>query len=203
LVNLLDLASRRISTRKFSSEEIRIEDVIYAIEVARQAPSGANRQPWRFIIVYDNELKMEIRKYCEEVEKIFHEKAPTWMKKWLSEKGITWRKEFLTTAPLLILVFGKRNEPYWVQSVWLAIGYMLLALEEKGLASLTYTPPRVDWANRLLNVPTEYILQTIIPIGISKEENKKKIRFELKDILYCNKWNNPCKNLQILEGNEI
>ncbi|MCD6488840.1 MAG: hypothetical protein J7K21_06430 [Desulfurococcales archaeon] len=51
------------------------------------------------------------------------------------------------------MVFRKTKEPYWVQSVWLAIGYLLLALEEKGLASLTYTPPKVKWANKLLNVP--------------------------------------------------
>jgi len=179
---VLDFARRRVSVRDFLSNPIDLRDVLYAIDVARNAPSGANRQPWRFVIVVDGDLKVENRMYCEEVERGFHSRAPEWMKKWLREKGITWRKEFLTQAPVLIMVFGKIGEPYWVQSVWLAIGYMLLALEEKGLASLTYTPSKVEWANELLGVPKEYVLQAIIPVGKAKE------RLRLEDTVHCNRW---------------
>ena len=185
---MLDFARRRVSVRDFLSNPIDPGDVLYAIDVARNAPSGANRQPWRFVIVVDGDLKVKIRMYCEEVERGFHSRAPEWMKKWLREKGITWRKEFLTQAPVLIMVFGKIGEPYWVQSVWLAIGYMLLALEEKGLASLTYTPSKVEWANELLGVPKEYALQAIIPVGKAKETPKAKERLRLEDTVYCNRW---------------
>jgi len=187
MCNILDLARRRISVRSFLSTPIDLRDVLYALDAARNAPSGANKQPWRFIIVTDNILKKKIRMYCEEVEKEFHERIPEWMKLWLREKGISWRKEFLTKAPALIMVFGKTREPYWVQSVWLAIGYLLLVLEEEGLASLTYTPPKVKWANELLGVPEEYMLQTIIPLGKSKETRAKE-RLGLDSIVYCNKW---------------
>lgn len=114
------------------------------------------------------------------------------MKKWFVSKGITWRKPFLTEVPVLLMVFGKSNEPYWIQSVWLAIGYLILALEEKGLASLTYTPSNVLWANELLNVPKEYVLQAIIPIGKHTKLKISKVRLELNDILYCNKWKQSC-----------
>ena len=188
MYNVLNLAKRRISIRNFLSEPIDLRDVLYALDAARNAPSGANKQPWRFIIVTDNELKKKIRSYCEDAEKEFHSRAPEWMKSWLLEKGITWRKEFLTQAPVLIMVFGKTKEPYWVQSVWLAIGYLLLALEERGLASLTYTPPKVSWANKLLAVPTDYMLQVIIPVGRAKESKRSKERLGLEHIAYCNKW---------------
>ena len=64
--------------------------------------------------------------------------------KWFKEKNISWKKDFLTDAPILLLVFGKSNEPYWIESVWIAIGYILLAIEEKGtrytnLYTLKYT----------------------------------------------------------------
>ena len=153
MCNVLDLAIRRVSVRSFSNTPIDLKDVLYALDTARNAPSGANKQPWRFIIIASSDLKKKIRMFCEEAEKEFHSQVPEWMRLWLREKGITWKKKFLTEAPILIMVFGKTKEPYWVQSVWLAIGYLLLALEEKGLASLTYTPPKVKWANKLLNVP--------------------------------------------------
>ena len=62
---VLELAKRRKTIREFSSEKIDLEDVIYAINVAKEAPSGANRQPWRFVIVIDNEKKKVIREICE------------------------------------------------------------------------------------------------------------------------------------------
>ena len=192
MCSVLELATRRVSVRKFLSKPVDLRDVFYAIDAARNAPSGANKQPWRFVIVTDQELKKRIREQCEEAEREFHSRAPEWMRRWLSEKGITWRKEFLIEAPVLVLVFGRTGEPYWVQSVWLAVGYMLLALEEKGLSSLTYTPPEVGWANELLDVPKEYILQTIIPVGKTGEHNTQKERLSLDKIGYCNKWGQKC-----------
>jgi len=80
----------------------------------------------------------------------FHEKAPLWMRKFFKERNIIWRKPFLTDAPILIAMFGRKTASYFVQSIWLSIGYLILALEERGLASLTYTPSKVRWINELL-----------------------------------------------------
>jgi len=164
-MEVLKLVSSRGSVRRFRSDPIPFADVKYVLEVARKAPSGANRQPWRFLVIRDQGLKKRIRERCEEVERRFHERAKPSLKEWLKFRGITWEKPFLAEAPILILVFGKMGEPYWVESIWLAIGFMLLAIEELGYSTLTYTPSEVDWANDLLKVPKGYRLQAILPMG--------------------------------------
>ena len=131
---------------------------------------------------------MKIRRICEEIERDFHKKAPEWMKKWFKEKNISWKKDFLTDAPILLLVFGKSNEPYWIESVWIAIGYILLAIEEKGLGTLTYTPSNTQKINKFLGIPNKYVLQAIFPIGFPYKKSGEKDRFPLNEIVYFNSW---------------
>ena len=154
---VLNLARKRRSIRKYSKEPIDLGDVLYAISVAIQALSGANRQPWRFIIVADEDIKRKIREACEKAEKEFYgsNKLPKWFRKWTKERGITWKKPFLTEAPYLIVVVSNKNAPYSKESTWLAIGYLLLALEEKGIASLTYTPSDSYEVSRILKICVE------------------------------------------------
>ncbi len=187
-MEVLKLASSRGSVRRFRSDPIPFADVGYVLEVARRAPSGANRQPWRFLVIQDNGLKKRIRERCEEVERRFHERAEPSLKEWLKSRGITWEKPFLTEAPILILVFGRMGEPYWVESVWLAIGFMLLAIEELGYSTLTYTPSEVDWVNDLLKVPKEYRLQAILPMGKPLEDKRPQDRLPLNEIAYLDEW---------------
>jgi len=182
------LAASRRSVRRFSSEDVSLRDVEYVLEVARRAPSGANRQPWRFLVVRDEGVKEMIRRVCEEVEKRFHEETDPSLRRWLKAKGITWEKPFLTEAPVLVLVFGRAGEPYWVESVWLAIGFMLLAIEELGYSTLTYTPSEVDWANDLLKVSKEYRLQAILPIGKPLERGGRQERLSLQEVAYLDRW---------------
>ena len=73
---VLKLARNRRSVRTYKHDPIEIKDVLEILETARNAPSGANRQPWRFLIVSDWKIKVEIRRICEEIERDFHEKAP-------------------------------------------------------------------------------------------------------------------------------
>ena len=73
--NLFDLVQKRKTTRIFDSRKVKSEDLLYCIRVAVQAPSGANRQPWRFLIINDPQLRKKLREKCEEQEKIFIEKA--------------------------------------------------------------------------------------------------------------------------------
>ncbi|MCE4626943.1 MAG: nitroreductase family protein [Desulfurococcales archaeon] len=189
-MRVLELARKRRSIRKYSAKPIPLENILYAIETALQAPSGANRQPWRFIIVNDPDIKMEIRKTAESWERKLHESdsTPEWFRKWLRERGITWRKEFLTTAPYLIVVIADRRAPYSRESVWLAVGYLLLALEEKGLASLTYTPTNPRAIASILGVPEYYTLETIIPVGLPGEDKVKEPRMRLEEAVYFNRW---------------
>ncbi len=187
-MSVLDLARSRRSVRIYSRDPIPLEDLRYILEVAHNAPSGANRQPWRFLVIRDPGRKKAIRDVCEKLEKRFHESADLEFKRWLKEHGISWRKSFLTDAPALILVFGKTDEPYWVESVWISIGYMLLAAEELGYSTLTYTPPEIKWANELLRVPENYALQAIIPVGRPAEPLKPKERYRLEEVLHLEEW---------------
>lgn len=189
------LATSRKSIRKFKNEPIDIEDIIYAINTAIQAPSGANTQPWRFIIITDKEVKNEIRSICEEWERKFHESQslPKWFREWLQKRNISWEKPFLEEAPVLIVVLADRKAPYGRESTWLAIGYILLALEERGLASLTYTPANPHAVTRYLGVPVNYTLEAIIPVGRSREDKVKEPRLGLKDTVYVNRWGNKLR----------
>ena len=187
-MKVLSLARSRRSVRAYSRDPVPMQDLRYVLEVACNAPSGANRQPWRFLVIRDPRRKKLIREACEEAEKRFHEKADPEFKRWLEEKGISWKKPFLTDAPVLLLVFGKTDEPYWIESIWIAVGYMLLAAEELGYSTLTYTPSETRWANELLNIPENYSLQAIIPLGRSAEQAKPKERYGVEEVSYLEEW---------------
>ena len=192
--SLLELAKRRKSIRRYKpNAEIPLTQVLEAVKVALEAPSGRNCQPWQFIIIYDKEMKHKIRVACEEAEKKFHEKVKGEFKKWLDERNITWRKPFLEEATYLIVVYTDKRCPYTVQSTWLAIGYLLLALEENGLASLTYTPSNTKMINDILDVPPQYKLEAIIPVGYPQEDKKKEPREPLYNKVYINKWGTQIK----------
>jgi len=184
---IVDLARKRVTVRKFQPKEVSLQKIIRFIEAARQAPSGANRQPWRFIVVSNAGLKQRIREECERIERSFHERAPEWMKKWLRNRKITPVKKFLTEAPYLIIVCSEKTAAYQVQSVWLSIGYMLLAIEEEGLATVTYTPSRTAGIREILNIPDEYTVEAILPVGYAAETPMKNRR-GLSELVYDNIW---------------
>jgi len=72
--------------------------------------------------------------------------------KWFKEKNISWKK-FLTDASILLLVFDKSDEPYWIESVWIAIGYILLAIEEKGTRYTNLYTSNTQKINKFLGIP--------------------------------------------------
>jgi len=86
----------RRSIRKYKKQPVPTREILQVLEAGRLAPSGANQQPWTYILVTDSELKEEIRKEAEAVEESFHCKAPKSLKNWLEEQGITPQKAFLT-----------------------------------------------------------------------------------------------------------
>ncbi len=96
--------------------------------------------------------------------------------------------EFLTDAPVLVAVLAYKKAPYARKSTWLAIGYLLLALEEKGLALLTYTPSNPHAVARVLSIPKDYTLEAIIPIGKPAQFKEKEPRRTLQEKVYYNKW---------------
>jgi nitroreductase len=187
---LLQLMKNRRSIRKYSKDPVPLEKIYQILEAGRYAPSGANLQPWIYIIVTDDELKEKIRKEAENVERNFHEKAPEQLKKWLKEQKITPEKSFLIEAPILVVVAGLTKAPYWLESTWISIAYILLSVESQKLGTLTYTPASTTFLNKLLNIPNEYCAVAILPIGYPAESPapETRIRKPLEQIVYLNRY---------------
>jgi nitroreductase len=171
---------RRRSVREFSSEPVPRDIVDTAIAAAASAPSGANRQPWKFVVVEDGEVKRRIREAAEAEEREFYDRrAPAEWLDALAPLGTDWHKPFLTSAPYLIVVFRldyepaqlpdgteRRHKNYYVQeSVGIAVGILLAALHLAGLATLTHTPSPMGFLAEVLRRPAHERPYLLIPVG--------------------------------------
>lgn len=165
-------AARRRSVRMFSPEPIPLDVVRDCIRAAATAPSGANKQPWTFVLVTDPAVKHRIREAAEVEERAFYEgRAP---QRWLDDLapfGTGPDKPFLDDAPALIVVFAQKHgdgdeRHYYVQeSVGLATGMLLAALHHAGLATLTHTPSPMGFLGRVLRRPDRERPFLLIPVG--------------------------------------
>jgi nitroreductase len=184
----MELAKRRKSVRRFSEKEVPLEEVLRALETATLAPSGANQQPWRFIILTDAEVKRLVREACERGERDFYDQVDGEFREWLLGQGLTWRKPFLEDAPVLVAVLMREDAQYARESVWVAVGFILLALEELGLNSLTYTPSNTEYPLAKLNAQEGFKLEAIIPIGYSADDTPKAPKMRLDEVAFLNRW---------------
>ncbi len=169
---LLDSLAQRRSVRAFSSDPIPLDVVRRAIATAAQAPSGANKQPWTFVLVTDPALKRRIREAAQKHEREFYAggAGAQWLAD-LAQLGTTADKPFLETAPALIAVFGQSRaadgtKHYYVkESVGIACGILITALHLAGLATLTHTPSRMGFLNELLERPDHERPYLLLPVG--------------------------------------
>jgi len=181
---IMEYAYARHSTREFSDTPVLKKDIYYILKTGIHAPSGANKQPWKFIVVSDPEQKRKIREAAEYYEKRYYEKMQTTkLMQDFQTMGLSWKKTFLETAPYLICIFGNRNEIYYKESIWLAAGWMILAAEELGLATLTYTPSNMSFLSELLPVNNDYKPELIIPIGYPAKTEDPLPRKEFIDVV--------------------
>jgi len=155
---------RRRTVRAFSERPVPDNVISDCLKAAGTAPSGANQQPWHFVVVTDPNVKHRIREGAEKEERTFYEhRAPgAWLDA-LSPLGTQWKKPFLDRAPCLIAIFaqkygldkdGEKVKHYYVNaSVGIATGFLITALHHAGLVSLTYTPSPMDFLNKILQRP--------------------------------------------------
>jgi len=172
---------RRRTVRQFSSNPVPREVIEDCIRTAASAPSGANMQPWHFVLVGDPEVKRKIRAAAEEEEHVFyHQRAP---KEWLdalAPLGTDEHKPYLEAAPYLVVVFsqthsltpdGDRVKNYYVmESVGIAVGMLICAVHLAGLVSLTHTPSPMRFLNRILGRPAEEKPFLILVVGYPAED---------------------------------
>ena len=177
---LNDIVSRR-TVREFSDRPVPIEVIENCIKSAASAPSGANKQPWQFVIVQDPEVKSKIREAAEVEEKEFygHRATKEWLED-LNQFGTDWHKPFLEIAPYLIVVFrqiydveddGSHRKNYYVsESVGIASGFLLAALHNAGLATLTHTPSPMNFLGEILERPANEKAYLLIPVGYPDDD---------------------------------
>jgi len=156
--------ARRRTVRHFSDRSVPREIILECLRTAGSAPSGANKQPWHFEAICDPELKRQIRHAAEVEERMFYSSRAS--EEWLTALaplGTDDDKPFLEIAPWLIIIFEQRHgldeqgekvrHYYTKESVGLAAGFLIAALHNVGLASLTHTPSPMGFLNKLLERP--------------------------------------------------
>lgn len=177
-----ELMRSRRTVREFSTEPVSLALIEQAIATAATAPSGANMQPWRFVVVQDAEIKRRIREAAEAEERESYERRmpERWLRR-LAQLGTDWHKPFLELAPYLIVVFRvdyefdaatNEREPtyYAAESVGISVGLLLAALHNIGLATLTHTPSPMKFLSEILGRPKNEKPFVLIPVGYPAED---------------------------------
>jgi nitroreductase len=172
----------RRSVRHFSPDPVPREVVELAIQAASTAPSGAHRQPWRFVLVGDPATKRAIREAAETEERVNYEGGrlpPDWREA-LAPLGTSWEKPYLEIAPWLVVVFeerygiepdGSRRKNYYVkESVGIACGMFVVALHNAGLATLPHTPSPMAFLSKVLGRPANERPFALFPVGYPADD---------------------------------
>ncbi len=192
----LESMRQRRSVRAFSAEPVPFELITNAIATAATAPSGANQQPWKFVVVRDAEVKRRMREAVEREERENYERR--FPAEWLSALaplGTDWHKEFIEIAPYVVVVFQETyglvadaegndrqiKHYYASESVGIAVGLLIASLQLAGLAVLTHTPNPMSFLRDLLERPRNEKAFVVLPVGFPAEDcrvpilNKKRL----------------------------
>ncbi len=179
--DLYKLMDERRSIRHFSDKPVPKELIETLIKTASTAPSGAHKQPWTFCIVSDPDIKKKIREAAEkeEYESYNGRMSDEWLHA-LAPLGTDWEKPFLETAPYLIIVFkksydvledGSKSKNYYVsESVGLAAGFLIAAIHNAGLVTLTHTPSPMNFLQQILKRPDNEKPFLLLPVGYAADE---------------------------------
>jgi len=174
---------KRHTVRDFADRSVPRDIIESCIRAAGTAPSGANHQPWHFVCVEDRDLKSKIRHAAEEEERAFYggKAGDTWLKD-LEKVGTDAHKPFLETAAWLIVIFLKRHDVteegdkqknyYMNESCGIATGFLINALHEAGLATLTHTPNPMSFLSEVLERPANERAYMILVAGYPTEDAK-------------------------------
>lgn len=176
----LEMEKRR-SIRHFTDKPVPRELIESAIRTASSAPSGAHRQPWKFVAVSDPKIKQQIRAAVEHEERISYERrmSEEW-KEAIRPMGTDWQKPYLEIVPWIVVVFEEAfaatrddavQKNYYVkESVGIACGMFIAALHHMGLCTLTHTPSPMGFLAKLLHRPANERGYMMFPIGYAAED---------------------------------
>ena len=190
-----NLMKQRHSTRDFADKPVPLDVIKTCLEVAGRAPSGANQQPWHFVVVTDKEIKHQIRLAAEEEERAFYagRASEEWLKA-LAPLGTDPDKSFIDRAGCLIVIFaqsygmdeeGNKTKHYYVQeSVGIASGFLIAALHHAGLACLTHTPSPMKFLSEILGRPKNERAYINLVVGYPTEDAQVPIHAKKKKALH-------------------
>ena len=174
--------NKRRSVRDFSEKIIPKEVIENIIKTAGSAPSGAHKQPWTFCVISNKKLKSKIRELAEKEEyENYHGRMSESWKEDLKAMGTTHIKEFLEIAPYIIVVFKKvynldedeRKQNYYVnESVGIAVGFLITAIHQAGLVTLTHTPSPMKFLQKSLGRPKNEKAYLLLPVGYPSKDCK-------------------------------
>ncbi len=174
--NEYEIMRSRRTVREFSNRPVSLETLQWLIRTAGSAPSGANKQPWRFVCVQDGELRGRIRRAAEKEEREFYERRANeeWLRD-LAPLGTDPDKAFLENAPWLVVVFklmkgDDGSQVYYPEeSIGIAVGMFLAAAHRCGLATLTHTPSPMRFLAEVLERGPNERPYMLIPLGYPAE----------------------------------
>jgi len=175
--NFFEVMNRRRTVRQFSDRPVSQETIEWICRAGGTAPSGAHKQPWRFVCVNDPALKREMRQAAEAEEQEFYDRRASreWLED-LSPLGTDSSKPFLEIAPWVIVVFAlaKTDEGgmvyYREESVGIAVGLLLAAAHHAGLVTLTHTPSPMGFLKQVLHRPENERAFVVIPVGYPADD---------------------------------
>ena len=171
-----DSIQKRHTVRQFTDEPVERTLIERCVLAAGTAPSGANHQPWHFACVSSPDIKREIREAAEAEERAFYggKAGSEWLED-LKKMGTDASKPFLETAPWLIAIFverhgideqgNKQKNYYTSESVGIATGFLINALHEAGLATLTHTPNPMKFLSKILERPANERPFVLLVVG--------------------------------------
>ena len=177
LRRVYDVLRRRRSIRAFSDRPVARETIEWLVRCAGTAPSGANKQPWRFVCVKNPAVKRAIRLAAEEEERAFYagRASEQWLRD-LAPLGTDEDKRYLEIAPWLVIVFKLTRDDddgliyYADESVGIAVGMFLAAAQAAGLSTLTHTPSPMKFLGDVLERPANERAFVVIPVGYPAED---------------------------------
>jgi iodotyrosine deiodinase len=153
----LRMRTRR-TVRQFSPRQVPRELIETALRIASRAPSGANQQPWRFVVILDPEIKRKIRIAAEAEERDNYERRfpHCLIAVFRLDYGIVPDREGNL----------QKIKHYYVQeSVGIACGFLIAALHWMGLATLTHTPSPMGFLSQVLKRPANEKPHLLLPVG--------------------------------------
>lgn len=181
----VEMLRQRRSVRAFSPDPVPFEVIKNAIRAAGTAPSGANQQPWRYVVVQDPDIKRRIRAAAEaeERESYAHRMSQEWLDA-LKPLGTNWEKPYLEIAPYIIVCFRldyaierrpdgsevRVKHYYPGESMGISVGFLIAALHDAGLATLTHTPSPMGFLNEVLGRPKNERPFVVLPVGYPADD---------------------------------